>query len=99
LCSGGLRTYPAPEYQASTDHSSSVPVMPDNRASTLDEKAPSSDVSHSQAPKQPAQKETPGFFSRKKKPSLQEDHADDTAVHTESLVDTTPSVSFTQLFR
>lgn len=73
--------------------------MPDNRASTLDEKAPSSDVSHSQAPKQPAQKETPGFFSRKKKPSLQEDHADDTAVHTESLVDTTPSVSFTQLFR
>ncbi|KIJ17535.1 hypothetical protein PAXINDRAFT_167550 [Paxillus involutus ATCC 200175] len=72
--------------------------MPGNRASILDEKAPSSDVSHSQAPKQPVQKETPGFFSRKKKPSL-EDHLDDTAAHTKSLVDVIPPVPLTQLFR
>ncbi|KAF8833253.1 hypothetical protein BDN67DRAFT_1017770 [Paxillus ammoniavirescens] len=73
--------------------------MPDNRAGTVNEKVPSSDVSDSQAPKQPVQKETPGFFSRKKKPSLEEDHPDDSAVHTKSLVDTVSSVSFTQLFR
>ncbi|KIJ06538.1 hypothetical protein PAXINDRAFT_20271 [Paxillus involutus ATCC 200175] len=71
--------------------------MPDNRTSTLDEKSPAFEVSYSQAPEQPVETETPGFFSRKKKPSL-EDHPDDTAVDTKSLVDATPPVTFTQLF-
>ncbi|KIK80729.1 hypothetical protein PAXRUDRAFT_833366 [Paxillus rubicundulus Ve08.2h10] len=71
--------------------------MPDNRASTPGEKAPASDASHSQVPKEPLQKDTPGFFFRKK-PSL-DDHPDDTAVHTKSHVDAVPPVAFTQLFR
>jgi ATP-binding cassette subfamily B (MDR/TAP) protein 1 len=72
--------------------------MSDNHASTLDEKASCSDVFHSQTPEQPVQKETAGYFSRKKKPSP-DDHPDDTAVHTKALVDAVPPVSFTQLFR
>ncbi|KIK97939.1 hypothetical protein PAXRUDRAFT_807077 [Paxillus rubicundulus Ve08.2h10] len=74
--------------------------MPDNRASILDEneKAPSSDVSHSRAPRQPVQNKKPSFFSRKRKPSLKY-NTDDTAVHSESLVGVIPPVALTQLFR
>ncbi|KAF8844227.1 hypothetical protein BDN67DRAFT_1008369 [Paxillus ammoniavirescens] len=72
--------------------------MPDNRTSTPDENSPAFEVSYSQAPEQLVETKSPGFFSRKKRPSL-EDHPDDTAMDIKSLVGATPSVAFTQFFR